>query len=201
MQTEYVRLNSEYGYPDERQDHISYSHRQQFRRILWWLGEFIFFKYSLRPMYAWRRFILQIFGARLGNPVYIRRNVRIEFPWNLEMGRYSSIGENAWIYNLDKVRIGEFTTISLRVFLCTCYLDYTHPEFNLITKPIIVGNGAWLAADVYVGPGVKIGDHAVIGARSVVIKDMPADMVCAGHPCKPIKPRLPKTNMEKQDDL
>jgi putative colanic acid biosynthesis acetyltransferase WcaF len=186
-------MDTDYGYPDERQIRNPYSMRQQIRRMAWWIGEYFLFKCSLRPMYGWRRWVLRLYGARLADHVCIQRSVRIEFPWNLEMGRYSSIGENAWIYNLERIQIGEFTTVSQRVFLCTGSHDYARPEMPLITRPISVGRGVWLAADAYVGPGICIGDYAVIGARSVVTKDMPEKMVCAGHPCRPIKPRLTET--------
>jgi putative colanic acid biosynthesis acetyltransferase WcaF len=183
-------MEAEYGYPDKRQIRNPYSFRQKLQRLAWWIGCVFLIKCSLRPMYTWRRWVLRLFGAKLGDHVCIQRTARIEFPWNLEMGRYSSIGEDTWIYSLAQVRIGEFSTVSQRVFLCTGTHDYTRPEFPLVTKAITIGKGVWIAADAYVGPGVSIGDNAVIGARSVVVKDMPAGMVCAGHPCKPIKHRL-----------
>lgn len=182
----------ETGFPDERQIRNPYSMAQQIRRVSWWIGCFFLFKLSLRPMYSWRRFVLRLYGAKLADHVCVQRSARIEFPWNLEMGRYSSIGEGAWIYNLDKICIGEFTTISQLSFLCTGSHDYTKPEMPLITKPITIGRGVWIAADVFVGPGLSIGNNAVVAARSVVVKDLPPGMVCAGHPCKPLKSRLPE---------
>ena len=179
------------GFPDERQIRNPYSLRQQIRRVCWWFGCFWLFKFSLRPMYTWRRWVLRLYGAQLGDHVCIQRTARIEFPWNLRMGRYASIGEEAWVYNLGRITIGEFTTVSQRVFLCAGTHDYTKSEMPLLTPPITIGKGVWIAADVFVGPGVHIGDYAVVGARSVVIKDLPPEMVCAGHPCKMIKPRLP----------
>jgi putative colanic acid biosynthesis acetyltransferase WcaF len=59
----------------------------------------------------------------------------------------------------------------------------------LVARPIIIGDNAWLGADVFVGPGVTVGELCVVGARSVVVKDLPPRMVCAGHPCRPIKER------------
>lgn len=179
------------GLPDERQIRNPYSFRQQIRRVTWWVAEFFLFKGSLRPMYAWRRMVLRWFGAKLGDHVCVQRSARIEFPWNLEMGRYSSIGEGAWIYTLDRITIGEFTTVSQRVFLCTGSHDFTLPEMPLVTRPIRIGDRAWVAADVFVGPGVTIGTGTVVAARSVVVKDLPDLMVCAGHPCKPLKHRFP----------
>lgn len=175
--------------PRELRIRNPYSRKQQMVRLTWWIAEFFLFKCSLRPMYSWRRFVLRLFGAKLGDHVCVQRTARIEFPWNLEMGRFSSIGEGAWIYNLDKIITGEFVVISQRAFLCTGTHDYTKPQRPLITKPIKIGSGAWIAADAFLSPGVTIGENTVIGARSVVVKDMPPNMVCAGHPCRPIKQR------------
>jgi putative colanic acid biosynthesis acetyltransferase WcaF len=193
--------DSSQGLPDERQIRNPYSFKQQIRRVTWWVAEFFLFKGSLRPMYAWRRMVLRMFGAKLGDHVCVQRSARIEFPWNLEMGRYSSIGEEAWIYTLDRISIGAFTTISQRVFLCTGSHDFTQPEMPLTTRPIRIGGRSWIAADVYVGPGVVIGTGTVVAARSVVVKDLPDLMVCGGHPCKPLKPRfsVPATPLETGD--
>lgn len=186
-----------YGYPDERQIRTPYTWKQQFRRLAWWFGGFFLFKCSLRPMYSWRRWILRLYGAKLCNGTCIQRSAKIDCPWNLEMDRFSSIGEEAWIYALAKVHIGEFSWISQRSFICTATHDYTRPEMPLVTKPVSIGRGVWIAADTFIGPGVTINDNAVIGARSVVVSDMPAGMVCVGHPCKPIKPRLPNIINDK----
>lgn len=181
----------------DRQDRAPFSRREQMGRVLWWLVGLPLFKCSLRPMYTWRRWILRWFGAKVGARASIQRSARIEFPWNLEIGRGSTIGEKTWVHNLDKVRIGEYVTISQRVFLCTGTHDYAHPEFAMIRKPVTIQRGVWIAADAFIGPGVTIGAHAVIGVRSVVLKDMPPGMVCVGHPCVPLKPRVPERGREK----
>ncbi|OHB61967.1 MAG: hypothetical protein A2Y76_13705 [Planctomycetes bacterium RBG_13_60_9] len=175
----------------DKQIRVVFSTREQIGRVLWWIGGLLLFKCSLRPMYAWRRGVLRLFGAKIGERASIQRSARIELPWNLEIGRFSTIGENAWVFNLDKVRLEDYVTISQRVFLCTGTHDYAHPEFRMIRKPISIRRGAWIAADAFIGPGVTVGEDAVIGVRSVVLKDMPKGMVCVGHPCVPLKPRVP----------
>jgi putative colanic acid biosynthesis acetyltransferase WcaF len=175
----------------DRQIRVVFSRREQIGRVLWWIGGFVLFQCSPRPMYAWRRWVLRLFGARVGTRASIQRSVRIELPWNLDIGRHSTLGEGVWVHNLGKVHIGDYVTISQRVFLCTGTHDYTRPEFDILRKPITIQRGAWIAADVFIGPGVTIGEDAVIGVRSVVLKDMPNGMVCVGHPCVPLKPRMP----------
>ena len=185
-----------YGYPDSSQNTSPYTNGQQIRRVLWWLAEAVLFRCSLHNWYTWRRFVLRLFGAKLATQTYVARTARIEFPWNLHMGKQSSIGRQAWIYNLAPVHIGEYVTISQRVTICTGSHDYQRPSMPQTRDPVDVQDGAWLAMDAFVLPGTTIGRNAVIGARAVVTSDMPENMVCAGHPCKPIKPRLPDSDPE-----
>ena len=105
------------------------------------------------------------------------------------MGNYVVLGRNVEIYNYAHVKISDMTVVSQRSYLCTGSHDYTHPHMPLIWKPIIIGSECWIASEVFIAPGVEIGNGTVIGARSVVTKSMPEWMVCAGNPCKPIKPR------------
>lgn len=105
------------------------------------------------------------------------------------MGSHSGIAFETNVYNLDTVVIGDHVSIAHRVHLNTASHDYRDPGFGLVTKPISIRSGAFVGTDTYIGPGVRIGEMAVIGARSVVTKDMPQEMVCYGHPCRPIKRR------------
>ena len=156
---------------------------------LWSIVRATLFRYSPRHLYFIRRWLLVLFGAKLASRVYIYPCVRIEYPWNLTMDHYSSIGRGVWIYNLGPVEIGKYVTISQRVSICGGTHDYTDRSFPLICKPIKIEDGAWLAAEAFICPGVAIGANAVVGARSVVTKDIPANAICAGNPCKVIKTR------------
>ena len=110
-------------------------------------------------------------------------------PWLFRMGAYSIIGEGVTVYNLGMVTIGEHTVVSQNVHICAGTHDYTKPDLPLVRSPITIGSGVWICADAFIGPGVTIGDNAVVGARAVVTKDVPAGMVVAGNPAKVIKPR------------
>ncbi len=133
--------------------------------------------------------LLRLFGAQIGEACLVCGGVKIWEPWNLQMGSRTAIGVDAEIYNLAKISIGSNVTVSQYAYLCSASHDYTDPAFPLFSKPINIGDGAWVAAKAFVAPGVCIGDGTVIGACSVVTKDMPAWMICAGNPCKPLKPR------------
>ena len=181
---------NEFGYPDGREIPSPHTRLEQLGRVAWWLGRFFLFRYTLRTMYGWRRRVLRLYGARIEAGAIVHRTVSIEFPCRLEMETGACLGPRVRVYNLDAVHIGEFATVSQDSTLCAATRDYTRPGMDLITRPITIGRGAWVAAEAFVGPGVRIGDNAVIGARSVVTRDMPDGMVCAGNPCRPFKPRL-----------
>jgi len=163
--------------------------RPKFMVFLWFLCQDTFFRFSPIPLYGFRRWLLRLFGCNIGKGVIIRPRARLHYPWRIEIGDHSSIGDDVWLYSTEPIRIGSQTIISQKSFLCTAGHDYNDPHFKTTVKAIVVGNGVWIAADVFVAPGVTIGDNAVIGARSSVFHDMPANMVCYGNPCQPVKGR------------
>jgi putative colanic acid biosynthesis acetyltransferase WcaF len=110
-------------------------------------------------------------------------------PWNLEIGDWSSIGENALVYNLGMVTVGENVTVSQRAHLCAGTHDYQGQAFELIKAPIHIGTQAWICADAFVGPGVVVGEGAVVGARAVVMSKVGDWDIVAGNPAKFLKKR------------
>lgn len=164
-----------------------YTLREKLRMASWWFVEATLFRPSLHKMNGFRCWLLRCFGAQIGQDTFIFSSARIWFPWNLRIGSNAGIGFDALIYNLDMVEIGDFSTVSQRVHINTGSHDYADPAFPLVTRPVLVGNGAFIGADVYVGWGVHIGHMTVIGARSVVVSDMPDFTVCVGHPCRPVR--------------
>ena len=165
-----------------------YTRGEQLRRVLWGAGK-LFFRFSPRPCFGWRRFILRCFGAKIGRNVNLYPTTIVYFPWNLAVGDWSAIGEGALIYNLGRVTLGERVTISHRAHLCAGTHDYTQPDLPLIKPPIVIGDQAWICADAFVGPDVTVGAGAVVGARAVVMKNVAPWMVVAGNPAREIKKR------------
>ncbi|EKD88191.1 MAG: hypothetical protein ACD_35C00013G0002 [uncultured bacterium] len=156
---------------------------------LWWIVQATFFRISPQFLYEWRNIILRSFGAKIGKGVKIRPTTKITYPWNLEVGNHSWIGDDCTIYNLGKIRIGNHVALAHQVYLCTGMHDYTDIRFSIYAKEITIEDEVWLPNDVFIGPGVTIGKGVVVGARSTVLDDLPEGMICYGYPAKPIKPR------------
>ncbi|RMH11621.1 MAG: colanic acid biosynthesis acetyltransferase WcaF [Gammaproteobacteria bacterium] len=156
---------------------------------LWLLVQSTLFALSPRFMYGWRRFLLRLFGAKVGNKVLIRPSVRVAYPWHLIFSEHAWIGDDVELYSIGNIRVGDHVVVSQRSYLCTATHDYTKRSFDTMVGDIEIGDGAWLATDVFVAPGVKIGRGCVIGARSSVFSDMPEGMICMGSPAKPVRSR------------
>jgi putative colanic acid biosynthesis acetyltransferase WcaF len=167
----------------------SFSFFNRFTRFLWWIFYIFLFRTTPIPLHFWRSFLLRCFGAKIGKGVHVYPKVRIWAPWNIELGDECGIANGATLYSQSKITVGYRSVISQGAYLVTGTHDYTKSNFPLITKSIHIGAHVWIAAEVFIHPGITIGEGCVIGARSVVTKDMPEWMVCAGHPCKPIKIR------------
>jgi putative colanic acid biosynthesis acetyltransferase WcaF len=168
----------------------SFSLKNRVARVVWGIIHVILFRYSPKPLHGWRSFLLRMFGAKVGKGVHVYPGVKIWAPWNLNFGDECGVANGAILYSQGYITIGRRAVISQGAQLCSGTHDYTDPGFPLVTSPINVGDHAWVAAEAFVHPGISIGEGCVIGARSVVTKDMPDWMVCAGHPCKPIKERI-----------
>jgi putative colanic acid biosynthesis acetyltransferase WcaF len=161
---------------------------------LWWIIQETLFGLSPQFMYRWRNCLLRLFGAKIGIGVLVRSSARITYPWKLRIGDWSWIGEEAVLYSLEEISIGANVSISHRCYLCAASHDYTKSDFPYVLDPrktrITIGDEAWLANDVFVGPGVTIGNGAVVGARSTVFHSLPSMMVCYGSPAEARKPRI-----------
>lgn len=170
----------------------SFTLGNRIRRATWNLVYALLFRPSPRPLHAWRSGLLKLFGAKVGAGCHVYSKVDIWAPWNLVLGDEVGVADGATLYSMAQISLGSRCVISQGAHLCTGSHDYTDPLFALYAKPITVGPETWICAEAFVGPGVEIGEGAVIGARSVVLRNMPAWTVCGGYPCVPIKPRVMK---------
>jgi putative colanic acid biosynthesis acetyltransferase WcaF len=121
--------------------------------------------------------ILGWFGAQIGNGVLIRHRVMVQWPWKLSIGDNSWIGTDSELYNLDDIVIGRDVCISQHVYLCTGSHDRTSPTFEFDNGPIVIEDGVWLCARSTVLRGVTIGANSVVGATSLISRDIPPDSI------------------------
>ena len=133
--------------------------------------------------------MLRAFGANIGKRVSIKPGVRVKFPWRLEIGDDSWIGEDVWIDNLALVKIGSNCCISQGAYICTGSHDWTSAEFDLVVKPVRIEDSAWISARSSVGPGVTVGEGAVLLMGSVAASDLAPWSIYQGVPAKRIKAR------------
>lgn len=156
---------------------------------LWWIVQGLLIHPSPQFMYAWRRFLWRLFGAKIGEGVLIRPSARVTYPWKVTVGDYSWIGDRAELYSLGPIVIGKHTVVSQDSYLCAATHDYKQVDFPLVDKEIRVDDEAWIAAGSFIAPGVTIGKGAIIGAQSVVLKDIAEGIICAGNPARQIGKR------------
>ena len=135
-------------------------------------------------------FLLRCFGAQIGQKVRIKPGVRVKFPWRLRVDDYAWIGENAWIDNLAPVMIESHVCISQDVYLCTGNHDWSHPNFKLVTEEITLEQGCWIAARAVIGPGVRVGQGAVLALGGITGRSLEPMTIYAGNPAQPIKKRV-----------
>lgn len=164
---------------------------------LWWFVQSSLFALSPQVMYRWRVWLLRLFGAKIGKGVIIRPSVRITYPWKLTVGDFCHIGDHVELYSLGEIEIGDCAVVSQRSYICTGSHDYRSPTFDIYAKKIVIESEAWIATDVFVAPGIRIGHGAVVGARSSVFNDVPPRSICIGSPAKVVGERIMRDKVEQ----
>ena len=159
------------------------------KRFLWYFTNIIFFLNPLNPVSSLKVAILRSFGARVGKGVVIKPSVNIKYPWHLEIGDYAWIGENVWIDNLDKVTIGANACLSQGALILSGNHNFKKTTFDLIVKPITIGEGAWIGAKATVSQGVTCGSHSVLTVGSVASGDLEPFGIYRGNPAELVKMR------------
>lgn len=167
----------------------SFSLRNRLVRVIWQGSWGVLCRFTPPPFHPWRAFVLRCFGARIGRGARIHASVHIWLPANLELGDRVLIGPGARLYNQGRIVIGAGTVVSQRAHLCASSHDLDDPNFQLVLRPITIGIGCWIAAEAFVGPGITMGDRAVLGARGALFGHAEADGVYSGNPAVFLKAR------------
>lgn len=167
----------------------SFSLANRVVRAIWRLAWVVLCRFTPPPLHGWRRLVLRAFGARVGRGVRVHGSARIWLPANLELGDHALIGPEVRLYNQGHISIGPHSVISQGAHLCASTHDIADPDFQLVLRPITIGTQCWVAAEAFVGPGVTVGDRAVVGARAALFTAAEPDGVYSGNPAQLIKQR------------
>ncbi len=158
--------------------------RQLFTQLAWWYVGEPLVRSGLLPFSPLKVALLKLFGARIGRGVRVKPGVRIKFPWRLEVGDHSWIGERVWIDNLATVSIGSNCCVSQGAYFCTGNHRWDSPQFELVTGPIHLADHVWIAAQAIVGPGITVGEGAVLTLGSVATMPLEPWSICSGNPAR-----------------
>lgn len=169
--------------------HTSFPFPHRLFRVLWATSWFLLAAWTPPPLHGWRRIVLRAFGAKLEKGARVYGSARIWYPPNLTMGIDAVLGPRVNCYCQGRITLGDYAVVSQSAQLVTGTHDIDNADFALVTRPILIGRHAWIAASAFVGPGVSIGDGAVLGACAVTFKDLPDRSVYVGNPAKFIRMR------------
>ena len=154
----------------------------------WQIIQFLFVS-SFQPSSSVRIFFLRLFGASIGTGVVAKPYVRVKYPWRLRVGDYSWIGESVWIDNMDNVTIGNHCCISQGAYICTGNHNWKRPAFDLVTRPVVMGDYSWLCAKAIIAPGVNVAMGSVITMNSVAVSDTDEWTIYTGNPARAVRKR------------
>jgi putative colanic acid biosynthesis acetyltransferase WcaF len=160
------------------------------KQVVWYLVNIIFFKNPLNILSSVKVALLRSFGARLGRSVVIKPVVNIKYPWKLQVGDHTWIGEDVWIDNLSDVIIGRNVTLSQGCLLLTGSHDHTRTSFDFLSSPIVVEDGAWIGARAVVAGGVTCRTHSILGIGAVAEKELEPYTIYKGNPAVPVLTRV-----------
>lgn len=183
-----VALDASKSKPLEGGPSFNFSHRAY--RALWNITWLLLAAWTPPPFHAWRRILLRLFGAQVGSTAAVYGSARVWYPPNFAIGERACVGPRVIIYSMAKISFGEYAFASQGAHICAGTHDIGDPHFQLEARPIEIGARSWIAADAFVGPGVRVGEGAVLGARGCAFRDLDAWTVYVGNPARAIKPRL-----------
>jgi putative colanic acid biosynthesis acetyltransferase WcaF len=173
--------------PSDGGPSFGFGHRAY--RAVWMLSWGLLAAWTPPVFNPWRRVLLRLFGARIAGTARIHASARIWYPANLEMEDQSCLGPRVECYTMAKITLGPYALASQGAHLCAGTHDIDDPHFQLRAAPIAIGARAWIAADAFVGPGVTVGEGAVLGARGVAFSDLEPWTVYIGNPAREVRKR------------
>ena len=171
----------------------TYSLANRAFRASWMIAWLLLASRTPPMLHGWRRRLLRLYGAKIAPTAAIYGSARIWYPPHLEMGRLAVLGPGVTVYCVERISLQDYAIVSQGSHLCTAGHDVEDHHFQTVARPITIGRRAWVAAEAFVGPGVKVGDGAVLGARGCAYRDLDPWMIYGGNPARPLKPRRLRT--------
>lgn len=175
--------------PEQKLYGSPWSAEQRVMRVLWDVCWALFCVWTPKPLNAWRLAWLRMFGAKIHGTPFVHQRARIEIPWNLTLHDRACLGDRTNVYSLGEIEIGARATVAQEVYLSTGTHDFSKTTIPLVTGKITIGEECFIGARAFIMPGITVGARSVIGACSVVTRDVPADSFAAGNPCRVLRPR------------
>lgn len=156
-------------------------------RAIWYVVSCLLFESSWFPFSSLKARILRLFGAKIGRGLVLHPNVRIKYPWRLQVGDDCWIGRDAWLDNLADITLKSDVCVSQGAYLCTGSHDHRSATFDLKTGPIVIEHGAWICCRSIVLGNSTVSRLTVVSAGEVY---SPADNAERSSPDHPVrKPR------------
>jgi putative colanic acid biosynthesis acetyltransferase WcaF len=152
------------------------------KRAVWYFFNIFFLLNPMNPFSGLKKFVLRLFGAKIGVDVVLKQRINVKYPWKLEIGKNSWIGEGVWIDNLASVKIGNNCCVSQGALLLCGNHNFKKISFDLMISEIVLEDGAWLGSKTIVTGGVTIGSHALLAAGSVTSRDLAPYYIYRGNP-------------------
>lgn len=162
--------------------------KNKFVRVIWGIVYLTIFRFTPTVFFTWRSIVMRLFNSDFRN-ARIYPTARVWLPSNLVVGEGSTVGPNVNLYNQGVIKVGERVIVSQDSTVCASSHNYNDPIHPLLLLDVTIEDDVWICAEAFIGPGVKVGEGAVIGARAVLMKDAEPWSVYAGNPAVKIKDR------------
>jgi putative colanic acid biosynthesis acetyltransferase WcaF len=162
---------------------------ERVKMLLWDFCWALFCEWTPKPLYPWRLFWLSRFGCKIHGRPFVHQRARIQIPWHITLHDRAAIGDRANLYSLGEIEIGPRAVVAQEAYLCTGTHDFGDVDMPLQTSRITVGADAFIGARTFVLPGVRIGEGSVVGACSLVTRDVPPWSIWAGSPARYMRNR------------
>lgn len=168
----------------------SYTFGHRFRRLVWSVTWALVARWTPPNFSPWRIFLLRLFGAKVDRTAAVAASTRIWYPPNLTMRCHATLGPEVNCYNMAEIEIGDGAIVSQGAFLCCGSHNIRDAHFQLTTKPIKIEARSWVCAEAFVGPGVVVGEGAVLAARGAAFRSLDPWSVYVGNPASKVSARV-----------